>query len=215
MTEEIAVVIVDDHPVYRKGLASALSDADGVVLVGEAASGEESLAVVESAEHVDVVLMDLHMAGVGGISATRSLRLAYPGIAVLVITMSADTELLGAALRAGARGYLVKGANQERIVSAIRAVAAGEFVVGADAASGMQQLLSTDGAAAVPFPELTAREREILDLVARGLDNEAIARSLYLSAKTVRNYVSAVLGKLRVATRAGAVARARDAGMGR
>jgi DNA-binding NarL/FixJ family response regulator len=211
---DIAVLIVDDHPVYRKGLTSALADADDVTVVGEAASGEEALRAVADLTRVDVVLMDLHMDGIGGVTATAELSRSHPDVAVLVLTMSAETEALRDALLAGARGYLVKGANQERILSAVRAVAAGEFVIGPDMARDVQRLLSAGTRPASALPDLTAREHDVLDLVARGLDNDAIARTLFLSPKTVRNYVSIVAAKLGVSNRAAAVARARDAGLG-
>lgn len=214
MTGAIRVVIADDHPVYRKGLAAALADDPGIELVGEAGTGEDACALVERIERVEVVLMDLHMDGMGGIAATAALRDAHPEIAVLVLTMSSADETVDAALRAGARGYLVKGSNQDRIISAIRSVAAGELVVGADVARRVSTTLSAMPLHIGAFPELTVREREVLDLIARGYDNDRIARMLFLSEKTVRNHASGVFAKLSVSSRAEAVARARDAGLG-
>lgn len=214
MTASIRVVIADDHPVYRKGLAAALADDPGIELVGEAGTGEDACALVERIERVEVVLMDLHMDGMGGIAATAALRDAHPETAVLVLTMSSSDETVDAALRAGARGYLVKGSNQDRIISAIRSVAAGELVVGADVARRVSTTLSAMPLHIGAFPELTVREREVLDLIARGYDNDRIARTLFLSEKTVRNHASGVFAKLGVGSRAEAVARARDAGLG-
>lgn len=214
MSGAIRVVIADDHPVYRRGLSAALSDEPDIVLVGEAGTGEEACALVDELEAVDVVLMDLHMDGIGGIAATSMLRESHPECAVLVLTMSSADESVDAALRAGARGYLVKGSNQDRILSAIRSVAAGELVVGADVARRVSTTLASLPPRTVAFPELTGREREVLDLIARGYDNARIARTLFLSEKTVRNHASGVFAKLNVGSRAEAVARARDAGLG-
>jgi DNA-binding NarL/FixJ family response regulator len=210
----IPVIVADDHPVYRRGLGAALADEPGIEVVGEAGTGEEACALVEQLEAVDVVLMDLHMEGIGGIAATSALRESRPECAVLVLTMPAADETVDAALRAGARGYLVKGSNQDRIISAIRSVAVGELVVGADVAGRVSRTLSSLPAHVGAFPELTAREREILDLMARGYNNPRIARSLFLSEKTVRNHATSIFAKLAVGSRAEAVARARDAGLG-
>lgn len=214
MTAPIRVVVADDHPVYRRGLSAALSDDPGIELIGEAGSGEEACALVDALRGVDVVLMDLHMDGIGGIAATSALRQSHPECAVLVLTMSSADETVDAALRAGARGYLVKGSNQDRILSAIRSVAAGELVVGADVARRVSATLSALPPTVTAFPGLTAREREVLDLIARGYDNDRIARTLFLSEKTVRNHASGIFAKLNVGSRAEAVARARDAGLG-
>jgi DNA-binding NarL/FixJ family response regulator len=214
VTGPIRVVIADDHPVYRKGLSAALADDAGITLIGEAGTGEEACALVDRLERVDVVLMDLHMEGIGGIAATSALRASHPECAVLVLTMSSADQTVDAALRAGARGYLVKGADQDRIVSAIRSVAAGELVVGADVARRVSATLSALPLHIGAFPTLTEREREVLDLIGRGYDNARIARTLFLSEKTVRNHTSGVFAKLAVSSRAEAVARARDAGLG-
>jgi DNA-binding NarL/FixJ family response regulator len=214
MNAPIRVIVADDHPVYRAGIAAALADDPDIELVGEAGSGEDACALVDRLTDVDVVLMDLQMDGIGGIAATTTLREAHPECAVLVLTMSSADESVDAALRAGASGYLVKGSNQDRIISAIRSVAAGELVVGADVARRVSRTLSAMPAHIGAFPELTAREREVLDLVARGYDNDRIARSLFLSEKTVRNHVSSVFAKLNAGSRAEVVARARDAGLG-
>jgi DNA-binding NarL/FixJ family response regulator len=207
------VVIAEDHPVFREGLVSVLED-HGFDVVGVAASGPDALDLVDR-ERPDVVVMDLQMPGLGGIEATRRLATSHPGTAVLVVTMNSDDESVFAALRAGARGYLVKEADSEDIARAVASVARGEAVLGARVSG--QVLAAASGltpAAEAPFPQLTAREREVLEAVARGWDNARVGRHLGVSEKTVRNTVSTVLAKLPAATRAEAVARARDAGMG-
>lgn len=207
------LVVVDDHPVFREGLVTVLRDR-GLDVLAEAASGEDALAAI--AEHApDVVLMDLAMPGMGGVEATRRIAAEHPGTAVLVVTMNADDASVFAALRAGARGYLVKEASAEDIARAVETVARGEAVLGARVSA--QVLAAAVGASRAPqqvFPQLSAREREVLELLARGYDNSRIERHLGLSGKTVRNNVSMVLAKLPAATRAEAVALARDAGLG-
>jgi DNA-binding NarL/FixJ family response regulator len=208
------VLVVDDHPLYREGLVTALSMLDGVDVVGEAGDGAQA---VELAARLtpDVVVMDLNLPRLGGIEATRRITAELPGTAVLVLTMLEGDDALFAAMRAGARGYLLKGADRQEIARALETVANGEVVFSATLASRVLAWFARGGGnSALPFPELTEREREILDLVARGLTNGAIARRLVVSDKTVRNHVSNVFGKLHVADRAEAVARARDAGMG-
>ena len=210
------VVVADDHPVFREGLVTVLGDLPGVTVVAQVATGEEAVDAVEALTP-DVVVMDLRMPGEGGVAATARLTAAWPAVAVLVLTMSEDDDSLFAALRAGARGYLLKEATTQQIGQALQAVARGEAVFGARIADRVLTSFTaarTSAAAALPFPQLTDREREVLDLVARGLPNAAIARRLFLSDKTVRNNVSACLAKLQVASRAEAVAVARDAGLG-
>jgi DNA-binding NarL/FixJ family response regulator len=207
------VVVADDHPVFRDGLVSVLEDR-GVTVVAEADSGEAALDAV--ARHgPDVVLMDLAMPGLGGVEATRRVTAEHPGTAVLVVTMNDDDETVLAALRAGARGYLVKESPAADIARAVESVARGEAVLGARVSGPVLAAAVAGGrAASQPFPQLTAREREVLELVARGYDNTRVARHLGVSEKTVRNNVSVVLAKLPAATRAEAVALARDAGLG-
>jgi DNA-binding NarL/FixJ family response regulator len=210
----VRVLVVDDHPLYREGLTAALAAAADVEVVGEAGDGAEALRLV-AADPPDVVLMDLHMPGMSGVEATRQLRDTQPAVAVLVLTMLDGDDAVFAAMRAGARGYLLKGAGRDEITAAIAAVARGEVVFAAGIAARVLAFFSGSPASgAQPFGRLTEREREILDLVARGLTNQAIARRLVLSDKTVRNHVSNVFAKLQVTGRAEAVARARDAGLG-
>jgi DNA-binding NarL/FixJ family response regulator len=211
----VRVVIADDHPMFRYGLRAVLDAAAEVTVVGEAADGQQLLAVVDQTRP-DVVLTDLAMPGLDGATATQRLLDRHPQLGVLALTMHDDDQALFGALRAGARGYLLKGADKAEILRAVQAVAAGEAVYGAAVArrivdffTGAQQRY-----AAQVFPELTGREREVLDLVAAGCGNHEIARRLVLSEKTVRNHVAAILLKLEVADRAAAVAKARDAGLG-
>jgi len=212
----LRILVADDHPVYRAGLAGVLAEEGDMEVVGEAADGEQALAMALELRP-DVVLMDLHMPGVGGVEATSRLAEEAPAVRVLVLTMYDNDESVLAAMRAGARGYLVKGAAGELIAGAVRAVAAGEAVFGSDVAARVLGVLAEDrrGArAGLPFPELTDREREILDLIAAGRSNQDIARRLVLSDKTVRNHVSNIFSKLQVRDRAEAIVRAREAGLG-
>jgi DNA-binding NarL/FixJ family response regulator len=214
--QAIRVVIADDHPMFRYGLTAALTMTTEVEVVGEAADGEELLALVErTAPHV--VLTDLSMPGMDGVTATRRLVARHPDIGVLVLTMHEEDELVFAALRAGARGYRLKGAGRAEIVRAVLAVATGDAIYGAAVAGRIVVEFFTDAQrayAANAFPELTDRERDVLDLIATGCGNHEIARRLALADKTVRNHVSAIMFKLHVHDRAGAVAKARDAGLG-
>ena len=212
MTEPLRIVLADDHPVVRDGLRSLLASLPGVELVGEAATGRQ--AVREAVLHrPDVVVMDLHMPDLDGIAATREVVRAVPSAAVLVLTMFDDDDSVFAAMRAGARGYLLKGAGQAEITGAIRAVAAGQAIFGPGVAARVLGYFAAPRAD-VPFPDLTAREREVLDLIATGLTNAAIAARLGLAAKTVANHLSAIFTKLQVAGRAEAIAMARQEGLG-
>lgn len=209
--------MVDDHPLYREGLVTAMEQMVDVEVVGEAGDGESAVALVETVAP-DVVLMDLHMPGLNGIEATRQVVERTPGTGVLVLTMLDGDDSVFAAMRAGARGYLLKGADRAEIERALRTVASGEVVFSAAIAGRVLAWFRTGGAGGgdrlPPFPELTEREREVLDLVARGLTNAEIARRLVVSDKTVRNHVSNMFAKLHISDRASAVARARDAGLG-
>ena len=210
----IRVVLADDHPMVRYGILAVLADAPEVEVVAEAADGAALLRAVE--EHApDVVVTDLDMPGTTGTEAITALRQRFPTVGVLVLTMHSDDESLFAALRAGARGYLLKGADRAELVRAILSVAGGEAVYGAAIASRIVDFF-TGGQqeyAAHAFPELTDRERDVLTLLAQGRRNSEIASSLGLSDKTVRNHVSAVLLKLQVPDRTAAAIKAREAGV--
>jgi DNA-binding NarL/FixJ family response regulator len=208
----VRVVLADDHPMFRFGVAAALATTPDVELVGEAATGRELLAVVASAAP-DVVLTDLAMPDLDGAAATRALLARRPDLGVLVLTMHADDDSIVRALRAGARGYLLKGAGRDELVRAVLAVAAGEATYDAAVARRIVDVY-TGARAAVPFPELTPRERQVLGLLAAGERNSVIAGRLGMTDKTVRNHVSAILTKLRVPDRTAAALRARDAGLG-
>ena len=218
--ELIRVLIADDHRFYREGVRALLADSRDVEVLGEAASGDEAIARAEALQP-DVVLMDLKMPGINGIEATRRVVGASPHVGVLVVTMYDDDDSVFAAMRAGARGYLHKDADQEDLLRAIQAVSRGEAIFSPAIARrlmGYFTALHAGGAGAVstaPFPDLTAREREILALIAEGRNNAAIAARLSLSLKTVQNHVSNILSKLQVADRAQAIVRAREAGLGR
>jgi DNA-binding NarL/FixJ family response regulator len=211
----IRVLLVDDHPVVRRGLAVLLATLPGIEVVGEAADGSSAVKEAQLT-HPDVVVMDIQMPGLDGVEATKALAAAVPSAAVLVLTMFEDSQTVVMALRAGAKGYLLKGADQDEIVRAIRAVAAGDTVLGKPVAAQLLDHLDTPGtpSAPTPFADLTRRETEILDQIAAGRSNTDIAGSLGLAAKTVSNHISAIFAKLRVASRAEAIVRARDAGLG-
>lgn len=213
--QPIRVIVADDHPVFREGFAMLLEPLDDIEVVATAADGRAAIDAV-AAHRPDVVIMDIQMPRLNGIEATRTIAADQPGVGVLVMTMAEDDGTVFSAIKAGARGYLLKGADQDEVVSAIKTVAAGGVVFGA-ALAGMIAHAFTVGAgvSSAPFPELTEREREVLDLLAAGRSNGQIASSLFLSPKTIRNNVSTILGKLQAADRAEAIVRARDAGLGR
>jgi DNA-binding NarL/FixJ family response regulator len=209
----IRVVVVDDHMVFREGLRALLGRVDDIEIVGEAATTQEAVEVTD-AVLPDVVLMDLHLPGGGGEVATTSILAAHPEVAVLVLTMHSDDAHLRNALKASARGYLLKDAEPDAIIRAIVAVKEGQAIFDRGIAS---RVISATAAPQTdrPFPVLTDREHEILDRLARGIRNEAIAARMGISIKTVQNNVSTILLKLGATDRAQAVALARDAGMGR
>ena len=214
--EPIGVLVVDDHPVFREGFAALLASIDEVRVVGTAATGVEALGAVERLAP-QVVVMDVQMPEMDGIEATRRLVAEHPDVGVVVLTMSEEDGTVFDAVRAGARGYLLKGAEPAEVVRAISTVAAGGVVFGAVLAGRIAEFFARahEQSATSAFPTLTAREHEVLDLVAAGLGNAQIAARLFLSQKTVRNHVHAVLTKLQAADRAEAIVRARDAGLGR
>jgi len=213
MTAPIRVLIADDHLVVRRGIGALLASLDGVEVVGEAITGADAVQEAQLA-HPDVVIMDIQMPVMDGIEATRRLGALLPDVAVLVLTMFEDDESVLAAMRAGARGYLLKGAEQEDILAAIRSVVAGQLVIGPGVAGQIIRYLSAPQPSEPPFPELTGREREILDRVAAGQNNGTIAAGLGVAPKTVGNHISAIFAKLRVASRAEAIIAARREGLG-
>jgi DNA-binding NarL/FixJ family response regulator len=206
----LRVLIADDHPLYRDGLGAALS-AGGLDVVGEAADGRQAVGLSLELQP-DVVIMDLDMPGMGGIEATRRIAHGSPDVAILVLTMLADDDSVFAALRVGARGYLLKGARRAEIVRAVQTVAEGGGVFGASVARRVMDHFSGQQATE-PFPELTDREREVLAMMAAGHNNVTIAAHLTLAPKTVRNHISNIMTKLHVSNRVQAIIRARAAGL--
>ncbi len=207
------VLVVDDHPAYRRGLSLMLDGFQDLQLVGEADTGLRAVELADQLEP-DVVLMDLRMPDLDGIEATRRLTRREAPPAVVVLTMFEDDDSVYAAMRAGARGYLLKGAEQDEIVRAIRAAAAGEAIFGPEIAQRVIAHFATGaGSASAAFPSLTEREREVLELIAAGKGNATIAHELMISLKTVRNHVSNVFTKLQVPDRAAAIVKARQAGL--
>jgi DNA-binding NarL/FixJ family response regulator len=208
------ILIADDHPLFRKGMTALLESMPGIQVVGEAASGREAVELAASLKP-DVVLMDLQMPDGNGLSATREITRAQPDIRILVITLFEDDDSIFAALKAGARGYILKDADEDEMMRAIRSAGEGEAIFSPPVAARLIDFFieNSHHEPAAAFPELTDREREILSLIARGDTNAAIAARLFLSIKTVRNHVSNIYSKLQVADRAQAVIRARDAGL--
>lgn len=212
--EAIRVLIADDHPIFRSGLQTLLASVPETEVVGEVSTGEEAIAQAATLQP-DVILMDLHMPGQNGIEATRAILRVSPHIGILVLTMFEDDDSVFAAMLAGARGYLLKGADQAEIVRAITVVSHGEAIFSPSIARRLTHYFAMPGNASLPqaFPELTEREREVLALIAQGRNNAEIATRLVLSPKTVRNHVSNIFNKLQVADRAQAIIRAREAGL--
>jgi DNA-binding NarL/FixJ family response regulator len=208
----LRILIADDHPVFRQGLRAIIEGAGDMVLVGEAATGLEAVAGAEELEP-DVVLMDLQMPELGGIEATRRIVARRPDVRILVLSMIEQGDSIFAAMRAGARGYLLKGSDRAEVLRAVRAVAAGDAIFGPAVADRLSDLLGSGDPVERAFPELTEREREVLQRMAIGRTNAEIAAELTLSLKTVRNHVSNVFTKLAVTGRAQAIVRAREAGL--
>jgi DNA-binding NarL/FixJ family response regulator len=215
--EALRILIAEDHPLFRKGMISLLASAPELEVVGEAKTGEEAI-VRTSDLQPDVVLMDLQMPEVNGIEATRTILQESPSVRILMVTLFEDEDSVFMALRAGARGYVLKDADEEEMLAAIRAVGRGEAIFSPAVATRVLAYFASSPPAGVPpqaFPALTDREREILNLIAQGHPNPSIARQLSLSTKTVANYVSNTFTKLQVADRAQSIIRAREAGLGR
>ncbi len=215
MTTPIRVLIADDHPLFRDGLRVLLNSIPQTELIGEAANGEEVLKQA-TALQPDVILMDIQMPGLNGIDATKLILRSNPDIGIIVLTMFEDDDLVFAAMRAGARGYILKGADQTEILRAIGAAVRGEALFGAPIAKRLTRLFSAPRSPLLlqAFPELTEREREVLDLIAQGFSNREIAEQFVLSPRTVRNHISSIFSKLRVTDRARAIVLARQAGLG-
>lgn len=214
MSEPIRILLADDHTLFRDGLRALFSSLADFEVVGEAATGEEAIALAEKLQP-DVVLMDIQMPALNGVEATRQIVQTSPHIGVIVITMFEDDDSVFSAMRAGARGYVLKGADQEEMLRAIRAVSRGEALFGPAVAAQLTSFFNaTRGPSVAAFPDLTDREREVLQLLAQGLTNQQIADLLVITVKTVRNHLSNVFSKMQVADRVEAIIRARDAGMG-
>ena len=215
MSPPLRVLLADDHPVFRMGLKALLNSLSDMVVVGEASEGASAVLLATELAP-DVVVMDLNMPGMNGVEATHRIVEGRPATAVLVLTLSEDDDSVFAAMRAGARGYLVKGSDTDEVIAAVVAVGRGEAIFGPSIAHRILSFLTRPLSAydEQMFPELSQREREVLDLIAAGTNNADIAKRLFLSPKTVRNHVSSVFTKLQVADRAQAIVRARAAGLG-
>jgi DNA-binding NarL/FixJ family response regulator len=213
MDEPIRILVADDHAGFRSGLDALLATQPDLRVVGDAETGDEAVARALALQP-DVVLMDLNMPGIDGIAATRRIVDTSPHIAILVLTMADHDAAVFDALRAGARGYLLKGADRAELTRAIRAVASGEAIFGPDVARRLMAYFADAPVRAPAFPELSERELEVLELIARGMSNQQIVDRLVISPKTVRNHISNIFSKLQVRDRAEAVVRAREAGMG-
>jgi DNA-binding NarL/FixJ family response regulator len=214
----IRILIADDHALFREGLSALLLAIPDVEVVGEAANGDEAVAKTKELEP-DVVLMDINMPDTNGVEATRTILKGHPQIGIIMVTMLEDDASVFAAMRAGARGYVLKGSNHAEMLQAIRAVASGQALFGPAIAARMMRFFESPPAVSTPatpkeaFPELTEREREVLGLIAQGLNNNEIAQELVISPKTVRNHITSIFSKLQVADRAQAIIRAREAGL--
>ena len=214
--DAVRVLVADDHALFREGMRGLLGSLHDTEVVGEASSGEEALQLAKELQP-DVILMDIKMPGINGIEATRQILHTSPHVGVLMVTMFEDDDSVFAAMRAGAKGYLLKDSSGEQVMHAIRAVASGEAIFGPGIAQRLVSFFSSPSDPAVrprAFPELTEREEEVLSLVAQGKSNQEIAKELFLSLKTVRNHISNILLKLQVADRVQAAIRAREAGLG-
>ena len=217
--DTIRLLIADDHALFREGLRALFASLPDIEVVGEAENGEAAITHADRTP-ADVILMDVNMPGINGIEATRRILKDHPNMGIIMVTMLEDDTSVFAAMKAGARGYVLKGSHHNEILQAIRAVAAGQAVFGPAIAARMitffQDLNASPQSTAQPdaFPELTDREREVLELMTQGASNKVIAEKLVISGKTVSNHITNIFSKLQVADRAQAVLRARDAGLG-
>jgi len=215
---DIRVVVVDDHAIVRDGLVALLGALDGVEVVGSAEDGREAVHVVDETTP-DVVVMDIQMPHLDGIEATRFITGRHPEVRVVMLTMNEDDETVLSAIRAGASGYLLKGSGADEVLNAVRTASAGGMVFGAALAARVASYFAMARPPVPerdePFPDLTDRERDVLELLASGSSNDAIARAMYVSVKTVRNTVSSIYTKLHAAGRGEAIVKAREAGFGR
>lgn len=212
----IKILVVDDHTLFREGLAVLLEAAEETAVVGLAGTGKEAIALAQELTP-DVILMDIQMPDMNGIKATRQILADQPTVGIIILTMLEDDDSLFAAMCAGARGYILKGADKAEVLRTVTAVAAGQALFGPAIASRLTRFFQRGGvqsAAVLPFPELTEREREVLSLIAQGLGNGEIATQLQISAKTVSNHISNIFQKLQVGDRAQAIVKAREAGIG-
>lgn len=217
--EPIRLLIADDHDLFREGLRALISATDDIELVGEAATGEEAISIAED-QQPDVVLMDINMPGVDGIRATRQILRGNPTTGIVMVTMLKDDASVFSAMRAGARGYVLKGSKYRELLETIRAVANGQALFGPAIAGRIMHFFHAKGTefkSLLPeeaFPDLTPRELEVLELIARGESNSRIAEALVITPKTVRNHINSIFSKLQVADRTAAIIQARDAGLG-
>lgn len=209
----LRVVVADDHPVVRDGLAALLRIMPGTTVAGTVADGHAAVRAAVTLQP-DVLVMDIQMPGLNGVEATAEIGRVAPTVAILMLTMFDDDESVFAAMRAGAAGYVLKGAEQDQIIRAIRAVAEGEAIFGPGIARRIRGFLSGPSQPTQRFPQLTTRELEVLDMLAAGLPNSAIGHRLGLASKTVSNHISSIFAKLRVSNRADAASQARSAGLG-
>jgi DNA-binding NarL/FixJ family response regulator len=214
--DTIRIIIADDHTLLRDGLKALFASVPDIEVIGEAETGAGVITIADQLQP-DVILMDIQMPGINGIQATRQIVEKHHDIGVIVVTMYKDDDSVFAAMRAGARGYILKGADQEEMLRAIRSVARGEAMFGPEIATRLVNFFSSSQADLSPqaFPDLTSREHEVLELIAQGLNNQAIASRLSISEKTVRNHISNIFNKLQVVDRAQAIVKAREAGLGK
>jgi DNA-binding NarL/FixJ family response regulator len=216
MMTTIRTLVVDDHNLFREGLIALLEAAEETEVVGEAGTGKEAIAQAE-AVIPDVILMDIMMPDMNGIEATRRILANQPDIGIIMLTMLEDDDSLFAAMCAGARGYILKGADKKEVLQTVTAIAEGQALFGPAIASRLTKFFQRGEqaeTAVTPFSDLTDREREVLELIARGVNNQDIAQQMQITSKTVSNYISNIFNKLQVADRAQAIVKARDAGLG-